>query len=100
MTLRKAVLASVAGMAVALASIGMMAGAPASHQVEVRPAQPAQPQAPAQTPSEKQALREERADARTRRWRAPPKSPVKNRAGGERAHRRWRKAKASGKRAA
>lgn len=86
----------------ALAAAGMVAVDPAAlstNVVEARPiTSPAQPtQAPA--PVEKQTAIRETAQ---RRFRYAPGLPasIKNRGPGERAHRRWRKSRSSGRKAA
>ncbi|GLQ09235.1 hypothetical protein GCM10007913_11670 [Devosia yakushimensis] len=89
----------VAASAMALGAMIAMAPTPAelSGQVKVTPTPPAGPErAPApQQAHERVAMREERVD----RYRFGRSLPVahKNRAGGERAHRRWRKRRAAGR---
>jgi hypothetical protein len=73
-----------------------------SHVTEVRaaPAQAQPQQAPA--PVDNKALREDRAARpyKTVRYSRGIPASIKNRAGGELAHRKWRKIKSSGRKAA
>lgn len=92
----------VGGMAIAAAA---MFAAPAmvgqSHVVEVRAA-PAQAPQPAPVPVESKAVREDRVarPARAVRYFRGVPAAIKNRSGGELAHRKWRKVKSSGRKAA
>lgn len=107
--MKKTMLAVVAGAAMLAAGVAGSAftngptGAIGSSDIVVRsaPAQNAPQQAPA-PPSETKALREERVarPARTVRYHRGIPASIKNRTGGELAHRKWRKAKSSGRHAA
>lgn len=92
-------------MLVTAASVGLAAAAGAAMapespvaEVRVEPARPAQSQQQ-QAPSEKQtvAVNEERRRLPTRRASLDIPTKHKNRRSGERAHRRWRHRKASGR---
>lgn len=92
----------VGGLAMAVAAmfaVPPMVGQ--SHVTGVRSA-PTQAPQPAPAPVEAKAVREDRVQrpSRTVRYFRGVPAAIKNRAGGERAHRRWRKAKSSGLRAA
>ena len=93
------VLGGMAVAATAMFATPVMVGQ--SHVVEVRAA-PAQAPQPAPVPVEAKAVREERVarPARAVRYFRGVPSAIKNRAGGELAHRKWRKAKSSGRKAA
>lgn len=94
----------IGGMAVAAATLfaaPAMVGHNPVAEVRAAPASSA-PQQQSPAPAESKAIREqsaERTSRNARYFRGAP-AAIKNRAGGERAHRRWRKAKASGRRAA
>lgn len=99
--MRKIVMVAAAGIAMAAASVfsnGSTSIAPSS-DVRVTAQQTPAPPQQAPAPVQSKAIRETRADGRVRYWRGVP-AAIKNRAGGERAHRRWRKTKAAGRQAA
>ncbi len=99
--MKKAILALAAGAAMLTGSAVMNGptGTAQSSDVVVRSAPASQTPQQAPAPVENKAIRETRADGRVRYWRGVP-AAIKNRAGGERAHRRWRKTKAAGRMAA
>ena len=103
--MKKAMMIAVAAGAAMLTGSVIMNGptglSPHSDVVEARaaPKVPAPQQLPPKAPAETKAIREQRASGRVRYWRGAP-AAIKNRGAGERAHRRWRKTKASGRQAA
>lgn len=90
-------LAGAAAVGLAAAAGGAMAPQPSMEQVRVEPARSSKPIQQNQTPSERQmiAMREDEARRHVRAIRST--ASHKNRRPGERAHRRWRFRKASGR---
>lgn len=90
------------GMAVAAALMAAPAMVGGSHMVEARAA-PTQSQPTQQAPApENKAVREAKAEQsgrRVRYFRGVP-AAIKNRRGGELAHRQWRKVRSAGRHAA
>lgn len=103
--MRKLAMVAAAGLAMVAASVvssGQTSVSPSSDlRVSVAQSSPAKPQQAPAAPESK-AIREGRAESTGRAVRYSRGIPaaIKNRAGGERAHRRWRKAKAAGRPAA
>ena len=103
--MRKLAMVAAAGLAMVTASVvsnGHTSAIPSSDiRVSATHASPARPQQAPAAPESK-AIREGRAESAGRpvRYSRGIPAAIKNRAGGERAHRRWRKAKAAGRNAA